>query len=59
MRFSFLKMIMLVVSALALYQYRYRILNLLLGMKLVRSFVVGRAFRIPGLREKVLHNVFQ
>jgi hypothetical protein len=53
-----LRLLILTFLAIFLYQYRYRVINTLFGFKMLRSFMVRNAFRIPGLREKFISQMF-
>ncbi|MBS2969688.1 hypothetical protein J9317_13025 [Metabacillus sp. KIGAM252] len=41
-----------------LYQFRYRLLNLILGNQTMRAFFIRLSLRIPFVRDKFLHKAF-
>jgi hypothetical protein len=40
------------------YRMRYRLLNLALGQSFIRRFVVGSAMAFPGMRTKMMDEMF-
>lgn len=53
-----IQMLLLIFGAMVIYQKRYQILNLIFSVKILRSLMVKSAFSIPGLREKVISQMF-
>lgn len=47
------RLILLFSIAIVIYEYRYKIINSLLGIAMVRRFVVGNTMKIPGVRKKL------
>lgn len=47
------KVLVLLSLVVVLYEYRYRLLNGLLGVAVIRRFVVGNSLKFPGLRNKL------
>ncbi|MGG1573640.1 hypothetical protein [Fictibacillus sp. NRS-1165] len=56
-RFVF-KLVIVVALILIGYQYRYRLLNVILGVPLLRRFAVGRMMSFPGVRDKFMKEMF-
>ncbi|MGO4887166.1 sodium:proton antiporter [Anaerobacillus sp. MEB173] len=44
----------LVVTVTMVYRYRYRMMNLLLGTRWIRSLLISGTMQIPGLRERLM-----
>ncbi|WP_042458387.1 hypothetical protein [Neobacillus dielmonensis] len=40
------------------YRYRYRIINVLLGLSWIRRVAVGSMMRLPGVKQKLMGSVF-
>ncbi|MCA0986035.1 hypothetical protein [Guptibacillus algicola] len=47
------RLILLFSLVIVIYEYRYRITNSLLGIAVVRRFVVGNTLKIPGVSKKL------
>ncbi|WP_226656927.1 hypothetical protein [Pseudalkalibacillus hwajinpoensis] len=47
------KVLVLLSLVVVMYEYRYRLLNGLLGVAVIRRFVVGNSLKFPGLRNKL------
>ncbi|WP_347549607.1 hypothetical protein ABFG93_19155 [Pseudalkalibacillus hwajinpoensis] len=47
------RLIVLLLLLVGVYEYRYRILNGLLGIAVIRRFVVGNTLKMPGVRKKL------
>ncbi|WLR60524.1 hypothetical protein [Guptibacillus hwajinpoensis] len=47
------KVLVLLSLVVVLYEYRYRLLNGLLGVAVIRRFVIGNSLKFPGLRNKL------
>lgn len=47
------RLILLFSLVIVIYEHRYRITNSLLGIAVVRRFVVGNTLKIPGVRKKL------
>ncbi|MFC7370398.1 hypothetical protein ACFQPF_01760 [Fictibacillus iocasae] len=58
MRFL-LKTILLIGAGMMGYKYRYRLLNMALGVPAIRRFAVGSAMSFPGVRSKVMDDIFE
>ncbi|WP_164502874.1 hypothetical protein [Metabacillus mangrovi] len=41
-----------------LYQFRYRLLNLILGSPAIRSYFIRLSLKVPFIRNKFLHKAF-
>ncbi|WP_243290558.1 hypothetical protein [Bacillus sp. FJAT-47783] len=53
------RMLLLIIGVLMLVQFRYKVLNVLLGMKVVRQFFISLAIKMPFLKDKFMHNAFR
>jgi hypothetical protein len=47
----------MVLGMLAFYQYRYRLMNVVLGQPNIRHFFIQLSMRIPFIREKFMFRV--
>ncbi|MBN8208279.1 hypothetical protein JI666_05920 [Bacillus sp. NTK071] len=47
------KLIVILSLLVVIYEYRYRILNGVLGIAVIRRFVVGNTLKVPGVRKKL------
>ncbi|MCA0992960.1 MULTISPECIES: hypothetical protein [Guptibacillus] len=47
------KVLVLLSLVVVIYEYRYRLLNGLLGVAVIRRFIVGNSLKFPGLRNKL------
>ncbi|WP_169525433.1 hypothetical protein [Pseudalkalibacillus hwajinpoensis] len=47
------KLIVILSLLVVIYEYRYRILNGVLGIAVIRRFVVGNTLKVPGIRKKL------
>ncbi|MGB8000487.1 MAG: hypothetical protein WCF60_10435 [Anaerobacillus sp.] len=47
------RLIVILSFLVVVYEYRYRILNGLLGIAVIRRFVVGNTLKMPGVRKKL------
>ncbi|MDQ0231980.1 hypothetical protein [Metabacillus malikii] len=53
------RVIMLAVGSMALYRYRYKIVNVILGQPNLRRMFVRLSMRIPFLKERFMQKAFQ
>ncbi|WP_349407813.1 hypothetical protein [Pseudalkalibacillus sp. SCS-8] len=58
MRNGMLKWLILGVAAYFIYQNRYKLLNMVLGMKLLRTLAIRGFMKMPGVREKIVQDMF-
>ncbi|MGM7701979.1 hypothetical protein ACSVDE_09630 [Pseudalkalibacillus sp. Hm43] len=58
MRYGFMKWLLFFVGAILVYQNRYKLLNMILGMKFLRSIAVRGFMKVPGVREKFVQDLF-
>lgn len=58
MRYNLIKWVGILVLTAFVYKNRYRMINMFLGMKLLRSLAIRGLFRIPGIREKMAQDLF-
>ncbi len=58
MRYGLVKWVLLILGAFLMYQNRYKLLNLILGMKLLRTIAIRGFLRIPGVRDKMVQDMF-
>ncbi|WLD92067.1 hypothetical protein [Alkalihalobacillus sp. AL-G] len=58
MKYSLIKWVALFCLTIFVYQNRMRLLNMILGMKILRSLAIRGIFRIPGIREKMAQDMF-
>jgi hypothetical protein len=49
----------MVLGMLAFYQYRYRLMNVVLGQPNIRHFFIQLSMRIPFIREKFMFRAFR
>nr|WP_318183972.1 hypothetical protein [Metabacillus idriensis] len=49
----------MVVGVLAMYQYRYRLMNAVLSQPGIRHFFIQLSMRIPFIREKFMFRAFR
>ncbi|SCC01994.1 hypothetical protein GA0061096_2041 [Fictibacillus enclensis] len=54
----FIKLVLFVALVLIGYQYRYRLLNVILGVPLIRRVAVGKMLSFPGVRDKFMKEMF-
>jgi hypothetical protein len=47
------KLLVLLSLVIVIYEYRYRLLNGLLGVAVIRRFIVGNSLKFPGIRNKL------
>jgi hypothetical protein len=40
------------------YKYKYRLINVLLGSRLMRRFAVGSIMSFPGIKQKMMQSMF-
>ncbi|MBO1512319.1 hypothetical protein [Metabacillus bambusae] len=52
------RLIMLVAGTFALYRYRYRIVNFVLGQPELRRFFIQLSMRVPFLRDRFVNRAF-
>lgn len=53
------RILLLVIGVFMVVQFRYKILNLLLGMKFVRQFFISLAVKMPFLKDRFMDNAFR
>jgi hypothetical protein len=53
-----LRWLALAVAAVLLYQNRYKLLNMILGMKLLRVLAIRGFLKLPGVRDKIVQDMF-
>ncbi|WP_257345857.1 hypothetical protein [Pseudalkalibacillus decolorationis] len=58
MKFGLIKWVAVLVVTVFAYQNRYRLLNMILGMRLLRTVAVRGLMRIPGIRGKMVQDLF-
>lgn len=58
MRNGLLKWMILSIAAMLIYQNRYKLLNMILGMKLLRTIAIRGFLKIPGVRDKIVQDMF-
>ncbi|WP_408006765.1 hypothetical protein ACJROX_18960 [Pseudalkalibacillus sp. A8] len=58
MRYGLVKWMLLAVAAFLMYQNRYKLLNLILGMKILRTLAIRGFLRMPGVRDKIVQDMF-
>ncbi|WP_191560818.1 hypothetical protein [Metabacillus idriensis] len=51
--------LLMVVGVLAMYQYRYRLMNAVLSQPGIRHFFIQLSMRIPFIREKFMFRAFR
>ncbi|MFC0188268.1 hypothetical protein ACFFJY_08230 [Fictibacillus aquaticus] len=54
-----IKVLFLLAAGMSLYKYRYRLMNMMLGVPALRRFAVGSAMSFPGVRSKVMDDIFE
>jgi hypothetical protein len=52
------RLIMLAAGSFALYRYRYRIVNFVLGQPELRHFFIQLSMRVPFLRDRFVNRAF-
>ncbi|WP_168733826.1 hypothetical protein [Metabacillus sediminilitoris] len=52
------RLIMLAAGIFAIYQYRYRIVNFVLGQPAIRRYFIQLSMRVPFLRERFINRAF-
>jgi hypothetical protein len=52
------RLIMLAAGAFALYRYRYRIVNVVLGQPELRRYFIQLSMRVPFLRDRFVNRAF-
>ncbi|MGM0874261.1 MAG: hypothetical protein ACQEWV_05580 [Bacillota bacterium] len=52
------RLFMLVAGSLALYRYRYRIVNFVLGQPALRRYFIQLSMRVPFLRDRFVNRAF-
>ncbi|MGM7721126.1 hypothetical protein [uncultured Metabacillus sp.] len=52
------RLIMLAVGSFAIYRYRYRIVNFVLGQPELRRFFIQLSLRVPFLRDRFVNRAF-
>ncbi|WP_251551378.1 hypothetical protein [Neobacillus muris] len=50
--------LMIVSLGFIVYKYRYRIINILLGLSWIRRLAVGSMMRLPGVKQKLMGSAF-
>jgi hypothetical protein len=58
MRYGFMKWLLMGVAAMLIYQNRYKLLNMILGMKLLRTIAIRGFLKMPGVRDKIAQDMF-
>ncbi|MCF6137906.1 hypothetical protein [Pseudalkalibacillus berkeleyi] len=58
MRNGLIKWMILSIAAMLIYQNRYKLLNMILGMKLLRTIAIRGFLKMPGVREKIVQDMF-
>ncbi|WP_243386326.1 hypothetical protein [Bacillus kexueae] len=53
------RILLLIIGVLMVVQYRYRILNALLGRKMIRQFFISIAIKLPFLKDRFMSNAFR
>jgi hypothetical protein len=54
-----LQVIIIITGLYAVYRYRYKIINVLLGYHLIRNLAVAISMNIPFIRNRFIHQVFR
>ncbi|MBM7604692.1 hypothetical protein JOC75_002695 [Metabacillus crassostreae] len=52
------RLIMLAAGSFALYRYRYRIVNYVLGQPELRKYFIQLSMRVPFIRDKFVNRAF-
>ncbi|MGD6815470.1 hypothetical protein [Metabacillus sp. 84] len=47
-----------IIGGFLLYQFRYRLLNMILGNPAMRAFFIRLSLRLPFVRDKFIHKAF-
>ncbi len=55
----FLKMLLPIVLITLIYKWRYRLLNIILGIQSIRKWSVRLAMMFPSVRSRMISNVFR
>lgn len=53
-----LQIMFIILGGLLVYRFRYRLFNLLLGQRFLRSFFIRLSMRMPFFRDKFLQRAF-
>ncbi|OZM57684.1 hypothetical protein CIB95_04755 [Lottiidibacillus patelloidae] len=53
------RLFIVAISGYFLYQKRYKVLNALMSIRGIRQIIVSLTMRIPGVREKFIHQAFR
>jgi hypothetical protein len=53
------RLMIVAISGYFLYQRRYKVLNALMSIQGIRQIVVSLMMKIPGVREKFIHQAFR
>jgi hypothetical protein len=54
-----IRLLFMVIGGFFVYQNRYKVLNAMMSVQGLRQFVVGITMKIPGVREKFIHQAFR
>lgn len=50
-------LITIIVTFFMVYRYRYRVMNMILGTKWIRNFIVSGTMQIPAVRERLMNRM--
>ncbi|MFC0269998.1 hypothetical protein ACFFIX_00805 [Metabacillus herbersteinensis] len=53
------RLLFLIFGTLAIYRFRYKIVNLVLGQPEIRRYFIQLSMRIPFLRDRFVNRAFQ
>jgi hypothetical protein len=54
-----LRFLFMIVGGYYLFQNRYKVLNVLLGIQGIRQFVVATSMKIPGVKDRLMQQAFK
>jgi hypothetical protein len=54
-----IRLVILFAAIYSVYHYRYRVLNALLSVNVIRKFAVSNAMQIPFVRDRMIQQAFQ
>jgi hypothetical protein len=54
-----IRVAILTIGGYYLFQNRYKVISAFMSVQFVRKFVVSTMMKIPGLREKFIHQAFR
>jgi hypothetical protein len=54
-----LRFFIIITGLYAVYRYRYKIINVLLGYRLIRNLVVSISMNFPFIRKRFIHQAFR